>query len=93
MVELTTQYQTSTHPNPLSESEQVQACCAIAREKFEIGDYEAGVAALKPWWELGRWPKQVGLSQQAAGELLLTAGMLSGWIASTKQNHLGQKPA
>jgi len=69
----------------LTLSEQVQACCTIAREKLEIGDYDAGCAALRPWWTIGEWPRQEGLSAAAAAELLLTAGTLNGWIASTRQ--------
>src|SRR5947209_20002816 len=60
--------------SPLTFSEQVQACCTIAREKLEAGDYDAGCAALRPWWKIGEWPRQQGLSQRAAAELLLTAG-------------------
>jgi signal transduction histidine kinase/FixJ family two-component response regulator len=77
----------------LTLSEQVQACCAIAREKLEIGDYGAGCAALQPWWKIGEWPKQEGLSAAAAAELLLTAGTLNGWVASTRQIGGGQKCA
>src|SRR6266576_880127 len=71
--------------SPLSASEQVQACCVIAREQLERGDYDAGCAALRQWWKLAEWPKHHGLSNQASAELLLTAGTLSGWIASTRQ--------
>jgi signal transduction histidine kinase/FixJ family two-component response regulator len=78
---------------PLTLSEQVQTCCAIAREKLELGDYDAGCAALQQWWRVGEWPKQAGLSQSAAAELLLAAGTLSVWIASTKQVSCGQKCA
>jgi signal transduction histidine kinase/CheY-like chemotaxis protein len=78
---------------PLTPSEQVLASCTIAREKLESGDYDAGCAALQPWWTIGEWPKQVGLSQLAAAELLLTAGTLSGWVASTRQMDGGQKCA
>lgn len=78
---------------PLTPSEQVQAGCLIAREKLEIGDYDAGCAALQQWWTIGEWPKQVGLSQLAAAELLLTAGTLSGWVASTRQVDGGQNCA
>ena len=38
--------------SPLTFSEQVQACCTIAREKLEAGDYDAGCAALRPWWKI-----------------------------------------
>jgi signal transduction histidine kinase/FixJ family two-component response regulator len=78
---------------PLTLSEQVQASCIIARESLEIGDYDAGCAALQPWWTIGEWPKQVGLSQLAAAELLLTAGTLSGWVASTRHVDGGQNCA
>ena len=79
--------------SPLALSEQVQACCVIAREKLELGEYDAGCAALQPWWTVGEWPKQAGLSQLAAAELLLTAGTLSGWVASTRHIEGGQNCA
>jgi len=79
--------------SPLTLSEQVQASCTIAREKLELGDYDAGCAALQPWWTIGEWPKQGGLSQLAAAELLLTAGTLSGWVASTRHVEGGQNCA
>jgi signal transduction histidine kinase/ActR/RegA family two-component response regulator/predicted negative regulator of RcsB-dependent stress response len=78
---------------PLTRSEQVLACCAIAREKLEAGDYDAGCAALEPWWSLGQWPCQAGLSDSAAAELLLIAGTLSGWVASSQRIQGGRKPA
>jgi signal transduction histidine kinase/ActR/RegA family two-component response regulator len=78
---------------PLFECERVEACCTIAREKLEIGDYDAGVSALQPWWEFGQWPRHQGLPDRVAAELLLTAGILNGLSASTKQSHGGQKPA
>ena len=70
---------------PLTPSEQVLAGCAIAREKLELGDYDAGCNALRPWWNLSEWPRHHGLSNEAAGELLLMAGTLSGSVASTRQ--------
>jgi signal transduction histidine kinase/ActR/RegA family two-component response regulator len=79
--------------SPLSEGERVEASCLIAREKLEVGDYAAGVAALEPWWRLGNWPRHADLTDNAAAELLLTAGILSGWMATTQQVSGGQKPA
>jgi signal transduction histidine kinase/FixJ family two-component response regulator len=76
---------------PLTASDLVLERCTIAREKLEVGDYDAGCAALQPWWTIGEWPKQEGLSQFAAAELLLTAGTLSGWVASTRQIDGGQE--
>lgn len=77
----------------LTEGEQVEACCAIAREKLEIGDYNAGVTALSRWWDLGNWPRLSHIGTRASAELLLTAGTLSGLVASTMQFPGGQRPA
>ena len=83
----------SIETSPLTFSEQVQACCTIAREKLEAGDYDAGCAALRSWWKIGEWPRQQGLSQRAAAELLLTAGTLSDAVARTRQVAGGQRLA
>jgi signal transduction histidine kinase/FixJ family two-component response regulator len=77
----------------LTASEEVLERCILSREKLELGDYDAGCAALQPWWTIGEWPKQVGLNQLAAAELLLTAGTLSGWVASTRHLDGGQNYA
>lgn len=77
----------------LSASERALASCTIARERLETGDYDGGCLALQPWWTLGEWPEQRGLSNSAAAELLLIAGTLSGWVASSKQILGGRKPA
>ena len=78
---------------PAALSEVVLERCNSVREKLERGDYEGGCAALQPWWTIGEWPKQVRLSQFAAAELLLTAGTLSGWVASTRHVDVGQNCA
>ena len=80
-------------PNPLDVSERVLALCAIAREKVEIGDYEAGCAVLAPWWTLGEWPNQAGLTRKAAAELLLTAGTLTDVVTRSKRMVHGQRMA
>lgn len=80
-----------TQAAPLTESEQVEACCVIAREQLEQGNYDAGCAALRSWWNLGEWPRHHGLSNHASAELLLAAGTLSGWIAGTRQVHGDQR--
>ena len=77
----------------LSPSQQVLACCSIAREKLELGDYDSGCAALQAWWSLGEWPHHEGLDNSAAAELLLVAGTLSGWVASSNGTLGGRKPA
>jgi len=79
--------------SPLNLSEQVQAACAQARKRLEAGDYDLGCAALQQWWTIGEWPRHSGLDDEAAAELFFTAGVLSGWVSSTRQIHGGQKPA
>ena len=77
----------------LTQSEQVLECCILAGKRLEIGDYDAGCAALQPWWKIGEWPKHSGLENRAAAELFFTAGVLSGWVSSTRQVTGGQKHA
>lgn len=79
--------------SPLSMSEQVHASCATAIERLEAGDYDLGCAALEQWWRIGEWPTHSGLEDCAAAELFFTAGVLSGWVSSTRQIPGGQKPA
>jgi len=74
-------------------AEEVQIFCAVAREQIEAGNYEGGCQILKNWWTVGEWPKLNGLSSYAAGDLLFTAGALTGWIASSRQVAGGQKHA
>ena len=81
------------HSAPLGESEQVLACCTIAREKLEVGDYDGGCAVLRTWWKVGESQIHQGLSQRSAAELLLTAGVLTDSVARAKQVVGGQKLA
>ncbi|HWN08390.1 MAG TPA: ATP-binding protein [Pyrinomonadaceae bacterium] len=80
-------------PSRLTPSQLVQACCATARERIEAGDYDLGCAAIQQWWSIGEWPRHSGLEDRAAAELFFTAGVLSGWVSSTRQLQGGQKPA
>jgi len=77
----------------LQESGRVAASCTIAREKLESGDYAAGCAILLPWWSPGEWPNVKGLSESAAGDLLLTAGALTDHLARAQQLQGGQRLA
>lgn len=81
------------HHSALTESEQVQACCVIAHEHLERGEFDQGCAALERWWKVGAWPHLGGISQKAAAELLLTAGTLAGWMAGAGKMAGGQKNA
>lgn len=77
----------------LHKTEQVLNCCAIARQKIEIGDYDAGCRALASWWKLGEWPVQQNLDPVAAAELLLTSGSLTDSVVRVKRMVGGQRLA
>ena len=79
-----------SEPTP---GEQVQVFCTIAREQIDAGNYEAACAVLQRWWTFGEWPKVEGLSQHSSADLLLTTGMLAGWLGSTRQLPRAQKHA
>src|SRR6476620_8695718 len=81
------------HTITFSESESVLDSCLIAREKLEIGDYDAGCVALRAWWSVGEWPNQTGLSSLAAAELLLISGSLTDAVARAKRMTGGQRLA
>ena len=74
----------------LTPSEEVQVLCAIVREQIDIGNYEAGRKLLQPWWTLGNRPNLTGLDQSTCADLLLTAGDLAGFLASTVHLRRGQ---
>ena len=79
--------------DPLRDSGRVLSCCSIAREKIQVGDYDAGCAVLTPWWKLGEWPTQHGLEPVAAGTLLLTAGSLTDSVVRVRRMPGGQRLA
>jgi len=79
--------------DPLRESQKVLTCCSMAREKIEVGDYDAGCAVLAPWWKLGEWPTQHGLDPIAAGELLLIVGSLTDSLVRVRRMLGGQRLA
>src|SRR5262245_43145035 len=78
---------------PTQEGGRVASCCKIAREKLRAGDFESGCAALSPWWRVGEWPNQQGLSLAGAAELLLTTGTLTDAVARAQQLPGGQRIA
>lgn len=77
----------------LTLSERVLEACKVAREKLELGDYDAGCAALQSWWTIGEWPRLDGLTHATTAELLLTSGILGGCVASTRRINGGQRYA
>jgi TolB-like protein len=74
-------------------AEEVQVFCTIARDQIAVGNYEGGCQILQGWWTVGEWPKLEGLSSYAAGDLLFTAGALTGWVATSRHVPAGQRQA
>src|SRR5215510_6198515 len=83
----------TSSPAPLNLNERVRACCTIAADRLDVGDYDAACAVLQPWWSVGDWPKISGLAGDASAELLLTAGRLTGRLSGSRRIQGGQKAA
>ncbi|MDQ3668108.1 MAG: winged helix-turn-helix domain-containing protein, partial [Acidobacteriota bacterium] len=79
-------------PN-LTQAEEVQVFCTVAREQIEAGNFEAACVVLQRWWTIGEWPKVEGLEPPSSADLLFTTGALAGWVASSRQVPKGQKHA
>lgn len=67
--------------------ERIKACCQLAKDLEECGDYEAAREALSELWpDIGARPRLDGLDQRTAAELLLRAGAVAGWVGGTEQS-------
>jgi two-component system response regulator HydG len=73
--------------NPaLGYDERAQLRCKLAKALEEAGNYEAARATMGELWQfIGERPVVDDLDKRTAGEVLLRAGALSGWIGSAKQ--------
>jgi CheY-like chemotaxis protein/tetratricopeptide (TPR) repeat protein len=70
----------------LTHDAQAQLRCRIAADFEHRGQYEAAREALAELWQgIGQRPALEGLSDLTAAEVLLRAGMLSGWFGSVRQ--------
>jgi tetratricopeptide (TPR) repeat protein len=57
--------------------------CRLARRLEEAGDYEEARELLGPFWpRVGERPRVEELEDEAAAEVLLRAGVLTGWIGN-----------
>jgi tetratricopeptide (TPR) repeat protein len=76
---------TLENPN-LSVDSRVEACCDLARDFEDQGEYEEARKALGDYWRrIGEQPKLGGLELSTAAELLLRAGVLTGYVGSKNQ--------
>jgi len=70
----------------LSSNQRAQLRCQLAARLEVEGDYEAARQALGELWQrVGDRPVLDGLDEEIKGEVLLRAGVLTGWIGSVKQ--------
>ncbi len=70
----------------LSVNRRAELCCDIARDFENKGEYEEARKALRDFWRrIGEAPKVAGLEESTAAELLLRAGVLTGYVGSKNQ--------
>ena len=70
----------------LSVNSRAELCCDIARDFENRGEYEEARKALRDYWRrIGEQPKLDGLEPSVAAEVLLRAGVLTGYVGSKNQ--------
>jgi hypothetical protein len=73
------------NPN-LSVGGRAELCCELAKEFENTGEYHEAREVLSGFWpRIDQRPKITGLDRSVAAELLLRAGVLTGWIGSSEQ--------
>jgi DNA-binding NtrC family response regulator len=78
----------------LTKDQQAILRCQLAKELEESGNYESARGAMGALWQrVGEDPAIQGLSDRAAAEVLLRAGVLSGWIGSSSKIEGAQETA
>lgn len=73
--------------NPdLSVNNRAELCCEIAKEFENKGEYEEARKTLSRYWlDTSEHPEVAALEPRVAAEVLLRAGVLTGFIGSTNQ--------
>ena len=72
-------------PN-LSVGGRAELCCELAKDFESKGEYEDAREVLSGLWpNMGQRPRLKGLSRSTSAEVLLRAGVLTGWIGSKHQ--------
>ena len=73
------------NPN-LGLNDRAELCCEIAREFENKGEYDDARKTLSSYWlHIGERPEVSALEPYAAGEVLLRAGVLRGFIGSNNE--------
>lgn len=81
--------------NPsLTRDQRAELRCELAKELENAGNYEAARQAMSEFWQrIGEHPRLDGLEITTKGEVLLRAGVLTGWIGSNSQIKGAQETA
>jgi len=70
----------------LPSNEQARVRCQTALELKDKGDYEGAQEVIRPLWRrIGERPDLTGLYPSVAAEVLLSVGILTGWIGSKNE--------
>jgi tetratricopeptide (TPR) repeat protein len=82
------------HTSHLTANAEALLRCQYALEQKDKGDYEGARDLLGPLWRgVGECPNTKGLHASVAAEVLLTVGILTGWIGSKTQIKDAQETA
>lgn len=78
----------------LTHNERARLRCQLAKELEDVGNYEVAREAMGDLWSrVGERPVLEGLDEATAAEVLLRAGVLTGWVGSVKQIEGAQETA
>jgi tetratricopeptide (TPR) repeat protein len=78
----------------LTANQRAELRCQIARELEDTGEYESACEALGELWQgVGRIPRIERLERSTAAEVLLRAGVLTGWLGSINEIKGAQESA
>lgn len=78
----------------LTDEQRARLRCEAARQLEEAGNYEAAREIMGELWQgVGHHPVVEGLNKRTAAEVILRAGVLTGWIGGCKQIEEAQEEA
>ncbi len=77
----------------LTDNEDVQICCAIAREQMAICNFEGARLILSRWLTTNAWPTLYRLDSHIAADFLFTLGTLVSTLSLTGSSVKGQRQA
>jgi DNA-binding winged helix-turn-helix (wHTH) protein/tetratricopeptide (TPR) repeat protein len=89
----TSSFEQNEQAGNVTPAELLQVLCIVARDQIEVGNVEASYLVLERWYKFGEWPRVEGLNPQSSADLLLTAGVLGGRLANSRQIPRGQTHA